>query len=106
MKTYEQERERFLSANEDMIEEYNCMTGTWLMEDLDNTWRSLHASNSRLNPGSFFREARAILRNTRDGYDGVDIPDLLLHSLQGARLAAVLLRRREEVLRGPPRRGA
>lgn len=83
MKTYEQERERFLSANEDMIEEYNCMTGTWLMEDLDNTWRSLHASNSRLNPGSFFREARAILRNTRDGYDGVDIPDLLLHSLQG-----------------------
>lgn len=83
MKTYEQEKGRFLSANEDMIEEYNCMTGTWLLEDLDNTWRSLHASNPKLNPGTFFREARVILKNTRDGYDGVDIPDLLMHSLQG-----------------------
>ena len=76
MKTYDQEKEKFVSENEDMIEEYNCANGEWLQEELDECWRNLHALNTKLNPSTFFREAKIILKNSREHYNGVDVIDL------------------------------
>lgn len=81
MKTYDQEKEKFVSENEDMIEEYNCANGEWLQEELDECWRNLHALNTKLNPSTFFREAKIILKNSRENYNGVDVIDLLNHTL-------------------------
>lgn len=81
MKTYDQEKEKFVSENEDMIEEYNCANGTWVIEEMDECWRNLHAVNQKINPSTFFREAKIILKNSRDNYNGIDLIDLLNHTL-------------------------
>lgn len=89
MKTYEQERETFITNNSDRIDDYNLENNAYLPSDLDECWKALSNSPTRVTPSVFFREVRGILNSTED-YTGVDIPDIIMKVFSGNNQHSIL----------------
>lgn len=75
MRTYEQERTKFLSKNSDYIEEYDYISGKSLMSDIDVLWKSYVSTG--VSPSKFFNGIRRILINSYGNYENIDIIKIL-----------------------------
>lgn len=89
MKTYEQERMKFLSKNSDYVEEYDYISGKSLMNDLDSLWRTY--STTGVSPNKFFGGVRRILVNSYGNYENIDIINILSNDISNNKEMSISL---------------